>query len=548
MTQPLPPSDAERLSEQRALWMHGTQLLQAGRWADATVCFLRIVETAPGDVAAMLQASYLLLRQDRYRHARALALSAADAVCRPSPEATVEIAKLLRRFEESERLQRLSAATDWRPCTSARLLTEMARLLMNSGLHEEALALATQAVAADPDYPHGHYMRGSILAAAGRQDAARDALQQTLTLDPGAPHAHWMLSWQTTGATTDGADSIARLRELVRQSPPASEARAYLGYALHNRLHQARQWDESWEALDVAMQAKRLVTPWRAEAQRQLFDSLRTTPVPSLRAALPMDGDPVPIFIVGMHRSGTTLLERLLAGHSSVTDGGESYAFTAALCLGADHYCAQVIDAEVLARADEIDWEIVGSRFRESGRWRARGRAALTEKLPPNFLVLGLIARALPEARFLHMQRDPVDTCFSNLRTFFGQAAAYSYDQDELAGYYLQYRELMAHWRTQLPDRLLDIDYSSLVEDPATQMRRVMEFCGLDFEPGALEAERSGGSVATASLADVRQGIRKDRGGAWKPYADHLQPLLRALRPADANLSERSIAETQLRP
>lgn len=233
-----------------------------------------------------------------------------------------------------------------------------------------------------------------------------------------------------------------------------------------------------------------------------------------------------------MHRSGTTLLEHLLAGHATVADGGETYTFTASVCEATDHHCSGVIDTTALARLDGVDWDAIGDRWRAYARWRASGRAALTEKLPSNFLNVGLIARALPEARFLHMRRDPLDVCFSNLRTFFGQAAAYSYDQEQLAAYYLQYRSLMAHWHAQLPGRILDIDYAALVQDPTTRMRDVMEFCGLPFEPGSVEAPRRGGSVATASLADVRGGISKGRGGAWKPYASGLQALIEALKPA----------------
>lgn len=528
----------ERLREQHgSLWKLGTRMIQAGRWAEAADHFLHIIEIVPTDAAAMVQAAYLLSHQDRYREAHALALRAAAGVERPvQPEAAVQIARLLRRFEESQLLQGLLAVTDWQGCRSGHLLTEAARLLMSSGLHSEALTMIDRAIAVDPSYPHGHYMRGSILAAAGEQEEADESLQRALSLAPSAPHVHWMLSWQQTSGADAGQTEaeVARERELLRNSPPGSEARAYLAYALHNRLHRLQRYDESWEALQCGMQAKRLATPYSPEVQRQLFDALHAMRLPSLPNAAPRSAGPRPIFIVGMHRSGTTLLEHLLAGHSTVTDGGETYTFTAHVCEATDHHCSEVIDATALARLDSVDWQSVGEGLRAYARWRAGGRAALTEKLPSNFLNLGLIALALPEARFLHMRRDPVDVCFSNLRTFFGQAAAYSYDQEQLADYYLQYRRLMAYWHAQLPGRILDIDYAALVQDPETQMRRAMAFCGLDFEPRAMDVGRRGGSVATASLADVRSGISKDRGGAWKPYAAQLQPLIAALRPAYA--------------
>lgn len=536
MTLSQAPDDAERNTQHQSMWQLGAGMIRAGQFAEATEQYLRIVELMPTDAAAMVQASYLLSRQDRYRQAHALTLRAADAVSLGAVQCdgAVQVGKLLRLFEESERLQGLFAITDWSVCRSAHLLTDASRLLMNSGLHVEALEMIDRAVAVDPGYAHGHYMRGSILAAGGEQESADVALHRALERTPHAPHVHWMLSWQQPSPGDAGLDDIriAELGTLIEKSPPGSDARAYLGYALHNRLHRLQHYPESWEALQCAMQAKRQATPYQAESQRRLFGALRTTGLGQPPPTSPPPGATQPIFIVGMHRSGTTLLEHLLAGHSTVTDGGETYTFTASLSEATDHHCSGVVDLTALERLEALDWDALGDRWRTYARWRASGRAALTEKLPSNFLNVGLIARALPEARFLHMRRDPMDVCFSNLRTFFGQAAAYSYDQQQLAAYYLEYEGLMAHWHAQLPGRVLDIDYAKLVQDPATTMRGVMAFCGLPFEPKAMEAGRRGGSVATASLADVRGGISKNRDGAWKPYASGLQPMIEALEPA----------------
>ena len=150
----------------------------------------------------------------------------------------------------------------------------------------------------------------------------------------------------------------------------------------------------------------------------------------------------------------------------------------------------------------------------------------MTEKLPPNLLNAGFIAKALPNAKILHMVRNPADVCFSNLRTYFTQAAAYSYDQLQLADYHAKYLDLMRHWHDVMPGRILDVAYDDLVSDTEATARRVFAFCGLPFEPAALSVDRQPGAVATASAAYVRSGILRDRGAAWKPYERHLQPLL----------------------
>jgi hypothetical protein len=194
-----------------------------------------------------------------------------------------------------------------------------------------------------------------------------------------------------------------------------------------------------------------------------------------------------------------------------------------------DHYCREVVDEVVIDRAGQVDWREVAAGVRAHARWRSLGRAWVTEKLPSNFLNLGFILKALPDARILHLVRDPVDTCFSNLRTYFAQAAGYSYRQEELAAYFRRYRRLMAHWHAIAPGRILDVDYNALVTDPEAQIRRVFDYCGLAFESRALDVGRMDGVVATASATQARTGIRKDRGAAWVPYSAHLGPLLEGL-------------------
>jgi hypothetical protein len=194
--------------------------------------------------------------------------------------------------------------------------------------------------------------------------------------------------------------------------------------------------------------------------------------------------------------------------------------------LATDHFCSGTADLELVERSAASDYGLIGRGFLEAMHWRARGKPFVTEKLNPNFILAGQIAKALPQAKLLHMRRDPADTCFSNLRTLFTTEAAYSYDQIEIADYYKAYSDLMGHWREVMPDRILDIGYDRLVEQPETEATRVAEHCGLRFKPEMLDIGGERGMVATASSNQVRQGILKDRGRAWKPYERHVAPML----------------------
>ena len=156
-----------------------------------------------------------------------------------------------------------------------------------------------------------------------------------------------------------------------------------------------------------------------------------------------------------------------------------------------------------------------------------------TDKLPSNFLNLGFVCRALPQAKILHMVRDPVETCFSNLRELFSEANPYSYDQLELADYYKQYRRLMAHWHIACPGRILDVDYAALTRDPEAVLREVTAFCGLEFQPQMLQLQERKRGVATASAVQVRDKVVAREQPKWAPYEEYLQPLIRSLRDSE---------------
>lgn len=517
-------------AENAAVWQQAAACARRGELTAAVDTLHRILVAQPEFVPALVQLSHWLLALDRYREARALARRAAAAAPR-SFELTLEIVRLLRRFEEPERIERLVQGLDWSGCGSAILLARMVAELGPVGLYGQARTLLALAERIDPSLPQTAHARATIQMLSGELPAARETLRRLA--DARAPQEaqmRWLLSLKPPGTEQSQRDASV-LAERLERTVPGREDEAYLAFALHNVLHALGRDEESWAALERGCRAKRALVPYRKERQLALFETLEQ--LPRLHE-VPSGGEATTnvIFVVGMHRSGTTLLERLLGGHGDVTDGGESYAFSAALRHATDHYAPTVLDLEGAARLPGVDLAALGAEFLEYARWKAAGRPWLTEKLPSNFLNLGSILAAVPSARILHMRRDPLDTCFSNLRTYFSNAAAYSYDQRDLAEYYLRYRALMAHWHALWPGRILDVDYEALVEDPERQARRVMEFCGLDFQPAVLDIGREAGMVATASVADIREGIRKDRGGVWRRYAAHLGPLVEGLAAA----------------
>lgn len=505
---------------------HAQALAQQGDLLGAYDRVAELLARAPDDVPASLFAAFLALRLGRYRKARALALAAG---AQPVGAGDVlDAARLLKHFEAPEALERMFAASDWRALRAPQVLAELAQILGFSGLYAQADACLTQILALAPGYPDALYLKGMFALFAGADASATAALRAALQTAPHMANVHLLLSMQDTPDTA--ASHIDQMLRVIHIARPDSQARAMFEYALHQSHHALGAYDEAWAALERGHAVMRAAAPYDATAQRALIEALKRRPIAAAPSATELQGEAGMIFIVGMFRSGTSLLERMLAGHPEVADGGETYQLSAALREAADRDSLEVIDTGLLSTLSSDRLAGVPARMHDYARWRGRGKRWLTEKLPLNFLNVGLIADAMPDARILHMQRDPIATCFSNLRTLFRAGAPFACDQRRMAHFFGLYRELMAHWHAALPSRVLDIAYADVVEDPERESRRVMAHCDLAYVPGALERGQQGGNVATASVAHARKGVLGGRSQVWKPYEKHLQPLIEGLR------------------
>jgi hypothetical protein len=228
-----------------------------------------------------------------------------------------------------------------------------------------------------------------------------------------------------------------------------------------------------------------------------------------------------------MHRSGTSLLEHLLAGHDEICPAGELYDFTSQLRYAADHHCNTELDSHIVEASGDFDFAEIGRGYLEAVDWRRNGQRFVTDKLPSNFLNIGFILRALPNAKILHMSRDPIETCFSNLRLpFSDKTCRYSYEQTELADYYRMYFGLMRFWHQHFPGRIHDVTYTALATDPESELRRVASYLGTDFQPSMLDTGKTERSVNTASAVQIRQKPSLSLRPQWQPYREHLTPMI----------------------
>ena len=520
------------------LSQRATRRTEAGDLDAARTVWQEALALAPESSEVMLELSYVESLADHLGLAHTWCLRAAQ---RPpaAPQDQISLIRRLRTFNEVPVLRAFVAQVLEQARAPQAVLLECARQLSNLNDPELALRCAEQALAAVPGDLSARVLRAQLLAQFNRNAEAATELNQVLALNPGIPIAWWMLS--RLRQQTPESNHVAQLRSLLARPGLRAIDTAALARALHKELDDLGDHAGAWEALERMCRAKRPGLAYDPAHTRALIDRLiEWSTAPALEHGSEASG-PTPIFIVGMHRSGTTLLEQLLDASPQVRSLGELLDFTNAMRHATDHYCKGVIDAVIVARAGDVDFTAVGQRYLDGVAWRLSGETCFTDKEPANFLNIDFICRALPKARILHLVRDPLETCFSNLRELFSDINAWSYNQLELADYFIQYRRLMAHWHARWPERILDVSYSDLTSDTEAVMRRVVAFCGLEYLPAMNDPRNSARAIATASSVQVRDGVVRPEAPKWLPYARQLRPLIEALRQGGVELPARAL-------
>ena len=514
-------------SKLRQLWELGQQQVISGRLLEAQSSFESLVKIDPWHVAGRLLLASVVLAQGRVRAAAeqtryaAFAMPAdADMICR--------VAQCLVRVGEINAARACMRHPEIGRSRSGPALAGLAHIYQGLNLHSESLALMDRARALGFDSPDFRYFRAIQLQFNGRVAEAEEELEGCLRLGPTFGRASLTLARLRKWTAAD--NHLDFIRRRLREVEQGTEDHAAFEFAQYKELEDLGRYDEAWSALQRANAVMHERLKHRVQDEAALFDAViaRCDGEFTRRPGHRFDG-PMPIFIVGMPRSGTTLLERILGNHSQVTPAGELADFSRQWRWVTDRHGHKLLDEALVEAAGETDFAEVGRRYLEQTRWRAGGRPYYVDKLPPNFMLAGFIRRALPQAKIVHMSREPMDLCFSNYRALFGDAFAYSYDLDALAAHHRQYRRLMAHWHAVMPGAIHDVDYAALVQDTEAATRALLGHCGLPFEAGCLDTAGNPAPVATLSSAQVREPIHARALGAWKPYATQLTGLRQAL-------------------
>ncbi|MEJ8567798.1 tetratricopeptide repeat-containing sulfotransferase family protein [Elongatibacter sediminis] len=418
-------------------------------------------------------------------------------------------------------------------------MAQCARLLNQS---ERAVRLYELLTRHRPDDASLWARLGVIHESRGEMETAESCLREAIARDPPAAQSRYLLSCLRRQSPDD--NHLPTLHQAWSEAEGRDSAhareKACLAYALGKEHEDLEQFEPafSWYAQGARIERSRI--HHSSDEQDLLYEEISRLSLETNPGSAESHNHTAPIFIVGLPRTGSTLLDTLLTRHSRVASAGELPTFREALKAQLGNDDARGFLEQTVARdCSDLDFQQLGERYLSMARTSALSGKCFTDKMPGNHLLLGFIARALPDARLICVERDPADSCMSVFKQLFTPGSyPYSYDLAEAARHCLRHRELTRRWLTQLSGHVLKVNYEDLVTATEATMRRVLKFCGLDWEAACLDPSAGHAVINTASAAQVRQPIYRTSVGRWRKYEPQMAPALRILANEDSQTRE----------
>ncbi len=412
------------------------------------------------------------------------------------------------------------------------VLDAVATLYSRGADQVRALAIYDRAVALAPDDPALRFNRATARRFVGDFVGAEADYDRVIDCRPRDFEAYRNRSELRT--QTASQNHVAELERALAHARPDPLGEVHLRYALAKELEDLGRFAASFEQLRAGASLRRRQLRYDVASDVATVDWIinafpRRAPVVN-----PESSEDAPIFIVGLPRSGTTLVDRILGSHSMVQSAGElndfALALVAAATRGGDG--RRPGREELVARSASVDFPALGRDYIQRARPAAAGKRRFTDKMPLNYLYCGLIHRALPKARIVHVTRHPMAACYAMYKTLFGDAYPFSYDLADIGAYYLGYRRLMAHWRDSLPGVIHEVSYEQLVADLPGTARALLGYCQLDWEDACSQPERNAAATTTASAVQVRRPVYRSSVSQWRHYETELAGLQAQLEQA----------------
>lgn len=411
-------------------------------------------------------------------------------------------------------------------CGEPRVLQAVAECYTHCTKHVDAYRCNARATALAPNDPGCIYNFAAAAVAIGRIDEAEALFSRVIELDP-TDYEAWQ-NRSTLRRQTVAENHVAELERALSGVARGETGEVPLCYALSKELEDVGEFARAFDYLRRGADARRRRLSYRVEADLETIGQIRDAfDAKLLDTAPPPSAGPGPVFILGLPRSGTTLLDRILSSHSAIDSLGELNDLPLAVMSAAGPAADK---RDLIRRTAQADFAALRREYSRRIAGYGSAKPFVIDKTPLNFLYLGIIRLAMPAAKIIHLRRHPLDVGYAMYKTLFRMGYPFSYDLNDLGRYIGAYQGLMEHWRTALPGGFLDVDYEDLVQDQVGTSRRILEWCGLPWEPQCEAFHLNPAPAATASAAQVREPIHVRSVGHWRRYEQQLEPLTRVLR------------------
>ena len=502
------------------------------RLADAVAACRELTDRFPRHASGWNLSSHVLLAIKQ----AGKALQSADHAARLDPRDPAHhvqraycLLALARRADAEAAVERAAGLPSEHPS----VIDSIGTLFSLTGKQEQALHAFERAAELRPEDPHIRFNLATVKQSFGDLDGAEKEFDLAIRHNPGDYEAY--LHRSRLRRQDAGRNHVGELQQLLNSTELPWRGRMILQYAIGKEYEDLGDYTRSFEALREGAGLRRAHMEYDVRKDVAIMDGIRRY-YPTAAGSTDFAGhdSDAPIFIVGLPRTGTTLVERLVATNDAVFAAGELNNFAVSLMAQAKSpsYGATPSGVELVRLSTQVDFARLGRDYVESTRPYTGQAPRFVDKLPLNFLYCGLIARALPRAKIVHVRRNPMDACFAMFKTLFQQAYPFSYDLGDIAEYYGSYHKLMSHWESTLPGRLIHLDYEALVEDPKGMSQKLFVSLDLEWDRRVLDFHKQETPSLTASLAQIRQPVYASSVGRWRNYEAHLAPLKSAFEAA----------------
>ena len=510
----------------------GADHMRAGREEEAIQCFRQALKDNPDNVDALRFLAAVYLKQEKKLGDAEALLQRATQIAPDFANAWLDLGVALKkRAKRMEAIEAFSRATELEP-KNGNAWERLANARSSAGYPEQAAEAFRKAIALSPNAAGFHMGFGHVLKTLGDQSASLRAYREAIRLRPSFGEVYWSMANLKTFTFED--PEVEAMEDQLENTDLKEATDVHFRFALGQAYEGRKDYDKAWAYYHSGNERQRQLLNYDPVANGAEKDAVRQYFTRDLLSKAEGNGyaDEGPIFIVGLGRSGSTLIEQILASHSQV-EGTEELSVLGNLSDTIGRYRPdQQRYPEILDTMRPLDWRALGLEYLDGAkRYRLTDKPIFTDKLPNNFPFVGLLHLILPNAKIINARRHPLDTCLGNYKQLFGHGQNFTYDIFELGDYYNEYCLTMDHWNEVLPGKVLDVHYEETVTDLEGQVARILDHCGLPFEEKCVRFHETERAIKTASSEQVRQPIYTGGMGKWRKYESHLGEWVEELGP-----------------